>query len=318
MRSTSNSIMSTPCSSAASKLASVFPGATWSAPLWPTRIRPDTRGTSRSCGCRRPGRGRGSWCRSAGTAGRGARTPTARARGRHPSRTGASAAAPRAPPRAPASSLTSPDRPPRVEAGEKARLGLPEVPDPARGCAGRAAHRRCRGSGRPRAGGAGTPLSSNSSARMSGPSRAIRWSKRERESVISSSTGPPNCTTSCSAVRITSQARLGAFPQRCPRRYTPHQPFMRRCEWSVRSPSKRMKRCLPFESTARTAAPAEPLRPAVAREARVRRLDRLDLPADERAADSAGRAVDRVALGHAAEGSCPQLTRCRVSVPLPT
>jgi hypothetical protein len=30
---TSNSIMSTPSSSAASKLAAVFPGATWSAPL---------------------------------------------------------------------------------------------------------------------------------------------------------------------------------------------------------------------------------------------------------------------------------------------
>ena len=34
--STSNSIMSTPAASAASKLASVLPGAIRSAPLWPT------------------------------------------------------------------------------------------------------------------------------------------------------------------------------------------------------------------------------------------------------------------------------------------
>ena len=65
-------------------------------------------------------------------------------------------------------------------------------------------------------------------------------------------------------------------------------------------------------------APAQPLGPAVAREPRVRRLDRLDLPVDSAPRMRLGRAVDRVALGHAAEGSCPQLTRCRVSVPLPT
>ncbi len=42
----------------ASKLASVLPGAIRSAPLWPTRLvlSADIRGTSRSCGCRRPGR----------------------------------------------------------------------------------------------------------------------------------------------------------------------------------------------------------------------------------------------------------------------
>src|SRR5215211_824341 len=36
---TSNSIMSTPAASAASNDALVFPGAMWSAPLWPTRRR---------------------------------------------------------------------------------------------------------------------------------------------------------------------------------------------------------------------------------------------------------------------------------------
>ena len=43
---------------------------------------------------------------------------------------------------------------------------------------------------------------------MSGPRPAIRWSKRARESVISSSTGPSNCTTSCR--RGASRARPGA------------------------------------------------------------------------------------------------------------
>ena len=44
------------------------------------------------------------------------------------------------------------------------------------------------------------------------------WSKRVRESVTSSSTGPSNCTTSCSGVRITSHARRGERRQRSPRR----------------------------------------------------------------------------------------------------
>ena len=55
-------------------------------------------------------------------------------------------------------------------------------------------------------------------ASTSGPRFASRWSKRVRESVISSSTGPSNCTTSCSGVRITSQARRGLRRQRWPRR----------------------------------------------------------------------------------------------------
>src|SRR3954447_25836761 len=38
--------MSTPCSRAASKLSNVFPGATWSAPLWPTRFTTGSRDTS--------------------------------------------------------------------------------------------------------------------------------------------------------------------------------------------------------------------------------------------------------------------------------
>ena len=100
------------------------------------------------------------------------------------------------------------------------------------------------------------PRSSSSGASTSGPSAASRRSKRVRDSVISSSTGPSNSTTSCWSVRITSQARRGERRQRCPRRYTPHWPVMRRCECRVRSPSKRMNRCLPRASTARTGRPS--------------------------------------------------------------
>ena len=75
---TSNSIMSTPAASAASKDARVLPGAIRSAPLWPTRrsgaarVSSDIAGTSRSCGCRPPGPSSGSARRrrSAGTAAR--------------------------------------------------------------------------------------------------------------------------------------------------------------------------------------------------------------------------------------------------------
>ena len=53
--------MSTPAASAASNDAGVLPGAIRSAPLWPTRLSAGIPGTSRSCGCRRPGRAR--WMR---------------------------------------------------------------------------------------------------------------------------------------------------------------------------------------------------------------------------------------------------------------
>ena len=50
---------------------------------------------------------------------------------------------------------------------------------------------------------------------------------------------------------------------------------MRRCECSVRSPSKRTNRCLPCASTERTAATGQALRPAVGLVARMRREDLL-------------------------------------------
>ena len=48
---------------------------------------------------------------------------------------------------------------------------------------------------------------------------------------------------------------------------------MRRCEWIVRSPSKRRKRCLPWASTAVTARPASFSRPALAAQPRARVRD---------------------------------------------
>ena len=76
-------------------------------------------------------------------------------------------------------------------------------------------------------------------------------------SVISSSTGPSNCTT--------SWRRRAGYEPRAPRRAapaapllvrSPQAPVIRRWLWSVRSPSKRMNRCLPWVSTARTSRPA--------------------------------------------------------------
>ena len=83
--------------------------------------------------------------------------------------------------------------------------------------AGRAARRRSAASDRLRAGARRIRCASNSAPRMSGPRPAIRGSRRVRESVISSSTGPSNSTTSCSPRRITSQARRACRRQRRPR-----------------------------------------------------------------------------------------------------
>ena len=141
-----------------------------------------------------------------------------------------------------------------------------------RACAGRAARRRSGASGRPRAGGAGTAARRTRARGCPGPRPAIRWSKRVRESVISSSTGPSNCTTSPSP-RAQDEPRpaaaSGASAARACR--CPTTPVMRRCEWIVRPPSKRRNRCLPCASTARTARPASRSGQRSRAEARVRR-----------------------------------------------
>ena len=84
----------------------------------------------------------------------------------------------------------------------------------------------------------------------------MRGSVRTRVAVISSSTGPLNCTTSSSPCRRTSQAERGERGQRSPRLSTRQAPVMRRCEWMTSPPSKRSRRCLPTASTASTRRPA--------------------------------------------------------------
>ncbi len=48
----------------------------------------------------------------------------------------------------------------------------------------------------------------------------------------------------------------GERRQRCPLRYVPHDPVIRRCEWIVSPPSKRRNRCLPWASTDCTTRPS--------------------------------------------------------------
>ena len=97
------------------------------------------------------------------------------------------------------------------------------------------------------------------------------------------------------AGRAASAGRAGRRPRRPP---------MRRCECSVRSPSKRTKRCLPWASTARTARPAS-------------RSGQRSMPcrgcgvsidsicgAQQCRADAVRRVMDRVALGHDALERC--------------
>ena len=246
--------MSTPCSSAASKLATVFPGATWSAPLWPTLIRPGTPGTSRSCGCRRPGRGPG--CRAAAAAGPAvalvhpqlARVPAALGRSQHqrPHRADAASAS---------SSLTSPSGLPRVEPGEEAGLGLPDVPDPAQvalveqGVADAARGVVLAQAAQERA--------ARRTRRPGCPGRAARSAGRSGCATRSSARAPARRTGRPRARRCGLRARRGArAPPALTAPVDAPPPLMRRCECSVSSPSKRMNRCLPWESTARTARPA--------------------------------------------------------------
>ena len=159
-----------------------------------------------------------------------------------------------------------------------------------------------RASGRPRAGGAGSARRRTRAARMSGPSAASRWSKRVRDSVISSSTGPSNWTTSRSPRRSTSQARARRARQRR-RRRTRHEPVIRRCEWIVRSPSKRRNRCLPWASTARHRAAGQALGPAVAaRSAGAACAISSGTWPSSTGPDAVRRVVDRVALGHLVPG----------------
>src|ERR1700733_91822 len=138
---TSNSIMSTPASTAASKLASVLPGAMWSAPLWPTRR---SRGASGMVGGALVLTSRAPVGRPVGVAlaARDDRRAAPRARPAgvpvHPRLDGAvpercRALHPRSHrfddcPRLPVCDLR--DAPPRIDARLPAPFGLPDVADP--------------------------------------------------------------------------------------------------------------------------------------------------------------------------------------------
>ena len=113
--------------------------------------------------------------------------------------------------------------------------------------------------------------SSSSGARMSGPRPAIRRSRRVRESVISSSTGPSNCSTSRSPRRIRSHAR--ARRARPLRAAVEHPPGAGHAQVRVdRQPAlEAQEQVLAVGVDRAHRAAGQPLGPAVAAEARVRR-----------------------------------------------
>ena len=174
-----------------------------SAPLWPMRlsvraggVMSGIRGTSMSDGCSRPARSTARGGRSAGTAGPACRRSRCRRgrirpralraiRGRTASMTAMTSASP-----------TRAGRAPRVEAAAKQPSVRQIVADARRPCAGRAARRRSARVGSSSRRRRRKRSRSNSGARTSGPSAASCWSKRVRDAVISSRTGPSNWTTS--------------------------------------------------------------------------------------------------------------------------
>ena len=72
---------------------------------------------------------------------------------------------------------------------------------------------------------------------------------------ISSTTGASKQTATASGTSMTHTARDGLRRHRSPGRYRCHEPFMRRCVWSVRPTSKPTSRCLPWASTRSIRAP---------------------------------------------------------------
>ena len=148
-----------------------------------------------------------------------------------------------------------------ADAAATDRRRPPSSPRPSRCCrsrrrsAGRAAASPIGRVGSSRAAAPGSGRSRTRAPSTSGPSAARRRSKRERASVISSSSGPSNCTTSRPprGAPATPGAASAASARR--RVDTPQAPVIRRCECSTRSPSKRRNRCLPCVSIRSTARP---------------------------------------------------------------
>ena len=187
----------------------------------------------------------------------------------------------------------APRRPTRRPAAATGRSRPGSSPRPSRccrcrrGCAGRAARRRRRASGRRARRRRRKRRSSNSSASTSGPSAARRRSKRVRESVISSSTGPSNCTTSCSSVRITSQARRADAAPALAAPVDAPLPGHAQVRVQRQVALEADEQVLAVRVHRAHGAPVEPLGPAVHRVAGLRRLDRHDRLADQRGAHAA-------------------------------
>ena len=282
---TSNSTMSQPWASAASKLAVVLPGAMWSAPLWPMRRTARVgRGQLWHPGHQYVVRLSSPWPRArdapaaarAGAAGAVVDLAVAASgcrRAPTPACAGAVA-------RTIAQRLVVADR---RRPGATGRPRPASSPRPSRGCrcrrscAGRAARRRSGASGRPRAAAAGrAPRRSSSARRCRGRARARRRSKRRRVSVSSSSTGPSNCTTSWPSRAMTSHARRGARCQRAPLGVdAPRAGHAQvRVDRQVAVEAQEAGACRGRRPT-RPRGPARRSRPAVVAEARVRRGDRV-------------------------------------------
>ena len=260
----------------------------WSAPLWPTRLAQSARvtwhpGTRRSCGCRRPGRAARIVVAAArARPARAAVDPTLAAAPRHPvvpRRAPASAGAiARERRRAPRRRARRADAAPRVDAAPRSS---PRTST------------RCRCPATVRWSSRASPIGARRVVARAGARRNcalvelggedVRAERRRgagrsacAHSVISSSTGPVELhdlvVVACGS-RAT-RAAGGRRQRPSARGTTPQEPVMRRCEWSVRSPSKRRNRCLPWASTAVTARPASRSGQRSRRVARMRRLDR--------------------------------------------
>ena len=298
--------MSTPASSAASKLRERVAGRDEvGALVADAALIAGIPGTSTSCGCRRPGRAAaiGSPQRGHGRPARSVDRCVARPDARR-ARTAACRGRVGADDRQRLLVGHRAGRPPRVDAGREAGLGLPEVPDP-----GDRALVEQRVADRPRVGSSSRRrrrkrARRSSAARMSGPSAARRRSKRVRDSVSSSSTGPSNCTTSCPRGAQDEPGAPGRAPPAAPRavRRPRRRSSAGASAWSGRPRSAGTGACRGRRPTS-TARPASRSGQRSCGEARVRRDDLVGDPALQHGRIRLRGVVDRVALGHRAVAS---------------
>ena len=272
--------MSTPAASAASKLASVLPGRDQVGALVAdalahgrVALTADIPGTSRSCGCRRPGRGRRIRAPHRGhgrpgrrnTRGSIAHPARARAESLHPRAHGSMIASASA-------SLTPRRPPPRIDPRLPAALGLPDVPDP-----GDVALVEQRVADRPRLVVGAQPPQEARRVELARPARRARAppaAGRSASGPRSAARAPARRTAPPRArARSTSHARRGERRHRRPARI--HAPGAGhpqvRVDHAARPRSAGTDACR--GSRPRHRASGEPLGPAVQRVARMRRAD---------------------------------------------